>query len=135
MTGDPIGDALRADADDAREEIRAAGLVCPSCGLNAADLFGRHCLILITSTQITPGRGFGQSVPLIGEPEHSCECRDGQPVILSGADFDAWKAAANIALMDDFWFRESIAFAREFLGTGPSPGKFTGLLSFLDGPG
>jgi hypothetical protein len=135
MSDDPIGDALRADAEDARGEIRDAGLVCPSCDRNAAGLFGRHCLIMITRTPVSGDRGFGHPVALIGEPEYSCECRDGQRVILTGAGFETWKAAANIALMDDFWFRDTIAFARDFLGTGPGPGNLTGLLSFLGGPG
>ena len=42
MSDDPIGDALRAEAEQAREEIRAAGLVCPSCRKNAADIYGSH---------------------------------------------------------------------------------------------
>ena len=35
-----IADAVRADAAEARAEIRAAGITCPSCGQNAADLIG-----------------------------------------------------------------------------------------------
>ena len=31
-SADPIGDAIHADAEAAREEIRACGLICPSCG-------------------------------------------------------------------------------------------------------
>ena len=71
--GDPIGDALRADAEAAREEIRAKGLTCPSCGQNWADLIGRHCLILLMD-DATPW----------------CECRDGarvqllDPMVASG---------------------------------------------------
>ena len=71
-------------------------------------------------------------MPLMGKPETWCECRGGQPVNLADADWEAWKGAANIALMDDFWFREAIAFARDVIGTGP--GDFTGLLSILQQP-
>lgn len=105
-----IAAAVHADAEAAREEIREAGLFCPSCGKNAADLIGRHCLVLITSTPVSPGRAFGQNVALMGKPEPSCECRDGQHVVLDG--FEMWKAAANFALLDDFWFRESMAYAK-----------------------
>jgi len=131
VSADPIGDALRADAEEARGQIRSAGLTCPSCRGNAGDLFGRHCLVLVTRTPVSEGRGFGHSVPLIGKPETWCECRDGQPVNLADADWEAWKGAANIALMDDFWFREAIAFARDVIGTGPA--GFTGLLGVLGG--
>ena len=110
MSTDPVGDALRADAEEARGEIRAAGLICPSCGKNAGDLYGRHCLVLVTRTPVVRERGFGYAVAALGKPEHSCECRDGQPFALDGADFGTWQAAANIALMDDFWFRETMAW-------------------------
>lgn len=124
MSDDPAGDALRADAEAARDEIRSAGLICPSCGQNAGDLFGRHCLVLI-----------------MGEDTPWCECRDGAQVLLGQLPMsrvgaaEAWeqmRAAANIALMDDFWFRETIAFKRDVIGTGP--GNFTGLLSVLERP-
>jgi hypothetical protein len=110
--GDPIGAALRADAEAARGEIRDAGLICPSCGKNAGDLIGRHCLVLVTRVPVSRDRGFGHDVALMGQPETSCECRDGRPVILTGADFGTWQAAASIALMDDFWFRDTTAFDR-----------------------
>jgi len=128
---DPIGDALRADAEEARGQIRSAGLTCPSCGGNAGDLYGRHCLVLVTRTPVSGGRGFGHPVPLMGKPETWCECRGGQPVNLADADWETWKGAANIALMDDFWFRENIAFNRMVFGTGP--GKYAGLLGALGG--
>lgn len=86
MSTDPVGDALRAGAEAARDEIRAAGLICPSCGGNAGDLFGRHCLVLETRAPVTRERGFGQSVALIGKPEITCECRDGRPVVLDVTD-------------------------------------------------
>jgi hypothetical protein len=83
VSSDPIGDALRADAEEARISSRAAGLICPSCGQNAGDLYGRHCLVLITRTPVSLDRGFGHPV-----------------------------AAANIALMDDLWFRETMMFRK-----------------------
>lgn len=110
MSTDPIGDALRADAEDARQEIRDTGLTCPSCGKNADDTFGRHCLVLVIRTPVSRERAYGHDVALIGKPEISCECRDGRPVVLDGADWETWKNAANIALMDDFWFRQEMAF-------------------------
>jgi hypothetical protein len=72
---------------DSAAEVRAAGIICPSCGRNWADLYGDHDLI-ITGTQ--------------------AECRDGQPVSIED-DFEAACAAANAALLDDFWRREAIA--------------------------
>src|ERR1035441_2205358 len=60
VSSDPIGDAVHADAEAAREEIRADGLICPSCGQNYADLIGRHCLILVMDVRAP-----------------WCECRDG----------------------------------------------------------
>ena len=33
--GDAVAAALHAEAEQAREEIRAAGIACPSCGKNA----------------------------------------------------------------------------------------------------
>lgn len=97
----PIGDALRADAEEARGEIRAAGLICPSCGKNYADLLGRHCLVLVMDDD-TPW----------------CECRDGAQVLLGKllmariGPAKAWaqmQAAANIAAMDETWFEEVTA--------------------------
>jgi hypothetical protein len=99
VTGDPIGDALRADADAAREEIRTMGLVCPSCGGNAADLLGRHCLILISGS---------------GQPE--AECRDGQRITVD--TYDKVVGAMNVAVLDEWWWREGLAFDR-LLGIPP----------------
>jgi hypothetical protein len=36
---DPIGDALKTDAEAARQEIRDIGFSCPSCGKNMGDLY------------------------------------------------------------------------------------------------
>lgn len=80
---DPIGAALHADAEAARAEIRAAGITCPSCGVNAADLPERHRLAIV------PGLADGYT-----------ECRDGQPASIM--DFEALSMAANTAVIDDF---------------------------------
>jgi hypothetical protein len=112
--GDRIGDALRADAGAAREEIRAAGLTCPSCGENAADLIGRHGLVLAL---------FGMDRTVYGQ----AECRDGAPVILD--TYELARQAANIALLDDFQHRMAVAERRDITGTGPA--RFTGLLGVL----
>lgn len=87
----------------ARDEVRVSGfglLRCPSCGELAAELLGRHALVL-------GGEG----------AEMWCECRDGRPVVLSVAgNFEELKAAANIALADDFWLRSEAGFARLIIG-------------------
>ena len=115
---DPIGEALRADAEAAREEIRAASLICPSCGQNYADLIGGHCLVLIMSCEPGPGAVV------------EAECRDGQRAICG--TFDEMEAAASISVADEVWRRDTIAFARDWIGTGPA--EFTGLLSILEQP-
>ena len=121
---DPIGAALKADAEAAREEIRGEGITCPSCGQNWADLIGRHCLIMVMDDD-TPW----------------CECRDGAQVLLGALLVSrvgpeaAWKtmqAAASIAVADEVWRQETITFDRDIIGTGP--GEFTGLLSILEQP-
>ena len=121
---DPIGDVLRADAQAAREEIRAEGLICPSCGQNWADLIGRHSLVMI-----------------IADDTPWCECRDGAQVLLGPGlasrigPAKAWEkmqAAASISVADEAWRLETIAFARDIIGTGPA--EFTGLLSILEQP-
>ena len=109
---DPIGDALRADAEAARTEIRSAGLICPSCGVNMADLRDGHMLTLILSKY--------------------AECADGERVNLLDATFEAVQAAANIAVWDALRQREAEAF-RAIVGDGP--GEFTGLLGIIQGEG
>jgi len=123
-TDDPIGDALRADAEAAREEIRAEAIICPSCGQNWAGLIGRHSLIMIMADD-TPW----------------CECRDGAQVLLGPGlvsrigPAKAWEkmqAAASISVADEVWRQETIIFDRDIIGTGPA--NFTGLLSILEQP-
>lgn len=116
MTADPIGDALRADAEAARAEIRAAGLICPSCGVNMADLPEDHLLTL------THGRQH-EDAP-IEAPTAKCEYG---PLVMLG-EYDKFRPAANISLHDQFRKAETEAFAK-IIGTGPA--NFTGLLDAL----
>ena len=121
MSDDPIGDAVHADAEAARQEIRESSygqLACPSCGKPAGDILGTgHCLILIPSCEIGPGAIM------------EAECRDGQRAVCS--TWDDMVATANISLADEVWRHDTIAFA-QIIGTGPA--NFTGLLSVLEQP-
>ena len=108
---DPIGDALRADAEAARAEIRAAGIVCPSCDVNLADLPDGHRLAVV------PGLKDGFA-----------ECRDGQRADIT--TFEPLEMAANISLWDEFRRRETEAF-KAIVGEGPV--NFTGLLGVIQG--
>jgi hypothetical protein len=117
MTGDPIGDALRADADAARQELRDLGYVCPSCGKNAADIYGT-------------GHRYDRLGDGIVISQQVIKCADGQPVHRALLDYDQVKAVANIDLLDALNRAEDEAFAK-IIGTGPA--KFTGLLDVLPG--
>ena len=110
-SGDPIGDALRADADAARAEIRAAGIICPSCGVNMADLPGSHRLAIV------PGLVDGFA-----------ECREGQRADITA--FKPLEMAANVSLWDEFRRREDEVFRAV---VGDRPANFTGLLGILQG--
>lgn len=118
MADDPIGAALHADAEAARAEIRAKGIVCPSCGKNMADLDESHMLTL------TQGREY-EDAPLRAP---AAKCEYGALVQLGTASFEEVRAAANVALFDDFRERYDEACA-EMMGTGPA--NFTGLLDVL----
>ncbi len=91
-----IADAIHADAEAARAEIRAAGLICPSCGVNMADLPDDHDLALSCREPFT------------------ARCRNGKLAEL--AEFETVRAAANISLYDEFRKRENEAWDR-ILGT------------------
>jgi hypothetical protein len=86
VTDDPIAAALHAEAEEARTEIRAAGIVCPSCGVNMADLPQDHKLVL-DSPQDQPAY---------------VKCADGERVSLRDADYEAVRAAMNVGLVDEF---------------------------------
>jgi len=117
--GDLVAAALRADAEAALDEIRAAGIICPSCRLNMADLPDGHALT------VSDGPG----------ARRTAECRQGDVVQLYAAepvpdaDVEAWQAVATITVYDDFRRREAEAFGR-IVGTGPA--NFTGLLGVLN---
>jgi hypothetical protein len=105
-----ISRAVRADAEAAREEIRAAGLVCPSCGVNMADL----------------PRAPGCTV----------KCNYGEGVCPVG--YEAFKAAANVSLWGNVNRAMDAEFSKMLGGdiNGPTPEpKFTGLLDVLKPPG
>ena len=116
MTADPIGDAIRADAEAARSGIRAAGLICPSCGVNMADLPYEHSLEFS-----------GGSLPA-SFPDGTAKCAAGKDVALGELAYDAIKAMANISVWDEGHRRDAEAFA-QIVGTGPA--NFTGLLDTL----
>jgi hypothetical protein len=103
---DPILAALHADAETARAEIRAAAIICPSCGVNAADLPDGHMLAIYADA----------------DTGWSAECRDGVAARLaatspmSDPEFKAWQDAGNVSLLDNFRWREAQAFDRM---TGP----------------
>jgi hypothetical protein len=102
---DPIGAAIHAEAEEARAEIRAEGILCPSCGVNMADLPPRHHLAFRNEPHPDLPKGL---LPAYAE------CRDGQRVCLLDAPFDAVKAAANISLSDTHrWL-----LAEAMIGTG-----------------
>lgn len=115
-----IADAIHADAEAAREEIRAAGIVCPSCGVNMADLPWDHRLLF-------------NGEPTITFPA-TAECADGKPVDLAATGYGTVKAAVSVA----FWGEMNAAMDAEFsraLGwdiRGPAPAaNFTGFLGML----
>ena len=112
-----ISRAVRADAEAARSEIRAAGISCPSCGANMADLPWDHSLVL-------DGGVLG-----------TAKCASGDVVKLAGAGYEAVKAALNVKFWDDVNASMDEEFSRM---TGrdirsdarPEP-HFTGLLDIL----
>jgi hypothetical protein len=119
VSADPIGDALHADAEAARAEIRAAGIVCASCGVNMADLGESHMLTL------TQGREF-EDAPLRAP---TAKCEYGALVQLGTASFEEVRAAASVALYEDFRACWDEAVSQQIVGTGPA--HFTGLLDTL----
>ena len=121
MSADPIGDALRADAEDARIGIRGLGVACPSCGKNMADLPREHSLEFSGGT-------FPASVP-----DGTAKCAAGNEVALGELAYDGFKAVANIAVWDDVHRREDEAFAR-IIGKREPGHEYTGLLDVLGGP-
>ena len=76
----PAGAALRADADAARAEVRAAGVTCPSCGTNMADLPGDHMLTLS------------------GEEPYTARCAGG--TLAPGGDLGWWERDERLLSLD-----------------------------------
>ena len=116
---------MRADAEAAREEIRATGLVCPSCRKNLADIYGSH------SYEDLGDAGIPQA---FNDLTGTLKCTDGEPIPVAdiAADWDKFQAVANIAVLDEAWRRESRWFDEHAIGTGPA--NFTGLLDALGPP-
>jgi hypothetical protein len=113
VSADPIGDALHADAEAARAEIRAAGVVCPSCAVNMADLPKGHEVAVVSQDS---------------QYALTVQCGQGTAVQLTG--FDQFRALANIQIWDSS--RNALdEVVAEVVGTGPA--NFTGLLDILDG--
>jgi hypothetical protein len=116
-----ISRAVRADADAAREEIRAAGITCPSCGVNMADLPRGHNLPI---------------PPDFGAPGCTVKCNYGAPACPVG--YEAFKAAANVSLWGDMNRAMDAEFSKmlgwDISGPMPEP-KFTGFPGVLKSPG
>lgn len=92
-----ISRAVRADAESAREEMRAMGLTCPSCGQNEADIYGKH----------------RSSLRIDGERKiMAYECRDGVPVDCWDGPYEVAVNASNIALLDEIRRLEDSACCR-----------------------
>ena len=104
-----ISDAIHADADAARAEIRAAGIVCPSCGVNAADLPNDHMLVISSGRRHEDGPG---GTVLLAKEPRTAACAGGQSVDMEQASFETWQAAANISLYDGFRKAEDEAFSQ-----------------------
>ena len=79
--GDAVAAALHAEAEQARDEMRAAGIACPSCGVNMADLPGGHQLAMESM------------------PTGQVQCADGRRVLI--ASVDMFRAAANVGLYEE----------------------------------
>jgi Zn finger protein HypA/HybF involved in hydrogenase expression len=100
---DVITTTVRADAEAARAEIRAADIVCPSCGVNMADLPRDHMFT------ISSGRSHedGPAVVLAREPQVA-KCANGEAVVLAdtsgeiAVDYETFVATANINLWDTY---------------------------------
>jgi hypothetical protein len=122
--GDAVAAALAADAEEARAEIRAAGIACPSCGVNMADLPDDHKLVL--------DHGGIDWERAVRRPP-SALCGSGRIVWLDDSRFETWQAAANVSLYDDVRTRFEQALATDIIGTVPA--HFTGFLDLLGDAG
>jgi hypothetical protein len=103
VTDDPIGGAIRADAGDARAEVRAAGVICPSCDVNMADVPRDHRLVLDLGGV---NWALGQKRP------PAARCAVGTVADLTGASFETWQASVTVSLWDDLRAADEAAFAK-----------------------
>lgn len=117
-----IADAIHADAEAARAEIRAEGIICPSCGVNMADLPRDHMLDLDLG---------GVDWQRAERRPPSAQCAAGDRVNLDNASYETWQAAANVNLLDKFREAEDKAWGLPPRGAVRSESKFTGLLDVL----
>lgn len=96
-----------------RDEVRVFGfgiLRCPSCGELAAELLGRHNLVLSHGEAVRARETWmGTEAVTLKRGKPWCECRDGVKTELDG--WETWKAAANISLADAVWFNENRMYA------------------------
>lgn len=99
MSDDPIGDALHAEAEAARAEIRATGIVCPSCGVNMADLPDGHELVFSDDA----ADGF-------------CVCGDGQRAEMARPG--TFEMAVNVLVHDAFRRQQDEVFRALIYGSG-----------------
>lgn len=73
---------------EARTEVRAAGICCPSCGKNTASLTGTEHELKFSDSPAAEGS--------------TAQCADGAPVDLAAADFGTFQSLANVQLLDAY---------------------------------
>lgn len=97
-----------------RDEVRVSGfglLRCPSCRELAAELLGRHNLVLMhRNVRMVSDTWMGLRIVQLETDKPWCECRDGVKAELDG--WEMWEAAANISLADAVWFNENRMYAK-----------------------
>lgn len=115
--------AVHADAEAARAEIRAAGIICPSCGINMADLPPRHHLADVAD-----------SAAIVPLPGHTLKCGAGTAVDMPVTDFETLRSAANVMVIDRYNASLDRAWSEMpgFDINEPAPAReFTGLLDTI----
>jgi hypothetical protein len=90
------------------DEIRAAGIVCPSCGKNYADLLGGHQHELTVDLPSA-----------VATPDATVRCADGVTLRFSELSFDELAAVVNVKFLDDGRLREAEAFAEHVVSWLP----------------
>lgn len=125
--GSAISRAVHAEAEAAREEIRSAGIHCPSCGQNVADL-----------TATGHGLEFSEGdLPATVAAGGTAQCPGGQPADLRehltgrAADmYETVKALATVGVLGDYNRRFEQVAAEQIIGP-PRTEPFEGFLSIL----